>query len=68
MLDLAIEQWPAEILAPRVWELRGNLSSYDAGYVALAEYTAATLVTLDRRLARAPGLRCTVAAPPDGVP
>lgn len=36
MLDLAIEQWPYELLAARIWELRGNLSSYDAGYVALA--------------------------------
>jgi predicted nucleic acid-binding protein len=63
MLDLAIEQWPYELLASRIWELRGNLSSYDAGYVALAEYTKATLVTLDRRIGRSPGLRCTVATP-----
>ena len=63
MLDLAIEYWPYELLAARIWELRGNLSSYDAGYVALAELTAATLVTLDRRIGRAPGLRCTIATP-----
>ena len=63
MLDLAIEHWPYELLAARIWELRGNLSSYDAGYVALAELTAATLVTLDRRIGRAPGLRCTIATP-----
>lgn len=63
MLDLAIEQWPYALLAPRIWELRGNLSSYDASYVALAEYTETTLVTLDRRIGRAPDLRCTVVTP-----
>jgi len=44
-------------------ELRRNLSSHDAGYVALAEHTGSTLVTLDRRLARAPDVRCSVATP-----
>jgi predicted nucleic acid-binding protein len=63
MLDLAIEQWPYELLASRIWELRRNLSSYDASYVTLAELTAATLVTLDQRIRRAPHLRCTVATP-----
>jgi len=63
MLDLAVEQWPYELLGPRIWELRGNLSSYDASYVALAEYAEATLVTLDKRISRAPDLRCTVAMP-----
>jgi predicted nucleic acid-binding protein len=63
LIELAIEQWPHELLAARIWELRRNLSSYDAGYVALAELTGATLVTLDRRIGRAPGLRCTVATP-----
>jgi predicted nucleic acid-binding protein len=62
-LDLAIEQWPYELLAPRVWGLRSNLSSYDASYVALAELIGATLVTLDRRMGRAPDVRCTVATP-----
>jgi len=63
LLDLAIEHWPYELLAPRSWELRRNLSSYDASYVALAELTGATLVTLDRRIGRAPHLRCTIASP-----
>lgn len=63
LLDLAIEQWPYEALAPRAWQLRRNLSSYDASYVALAELTGATLVTLDRRIGLAPGLRCEVATP-----
>jgi predicted nucleic acid-binding protein len=63
MLDLAIEQWPYELLASRAWALRRNLSSYDASYVALAELTGATLVTLDRRIGRAPDLRCAIATP-----
>jgi predicted nucleic acid-binding protein len=46
-----------------VWALRANLSAYDAGYVALAELIGATPVTLDRRIARAPDLRCTIATP-----
>jgi predicted nucleic acid-binding protein len=63
LLDLPIEHWPYELLAPRAWQLRHNLSSYDASYVALAELTVTTLVTLDRRLAAAPGLRCPVRTP-----
>lgn len=46
-------RWPAEPLLPRLWELRDNLSAYDATYVALAESLDATLVTADARLARA---------------
>lgn len=46
-------RWPAEPLLPRVWELRDNLSAYDATYVALAEALDATLLTADARLARA---------------
>ena len=44
----------------RVWELRHNLTPYDAAYVALAETLDATLLTADRRLTRAPSLRCEV--------
>lgn len=47
-------------LLPRAWELRDNLRSYDAVYVALAEVLQATLVTTDARIARAPGLRTAV--------
>jgi len=63
LLDLPIEEWPYPVLAARAWELRTNLSSYDASYVAVAEFLGATLVTLDRRIARAPDLRCSVATP-----
>ena len=64
LLDLAIEYWPYDLLADRIWELRENLSSYDAAYVALAETLDATVVTLDRRIRGAPGLRCEVDTPP----
>lgn len=63
LLDLAIEFWPYELLFQRAWSLRRNLSIYDASYVALAELLQTALVTLDRRVAGAPGLACTVLAP-----
>jgi predicted nucleic acid-binding protein len=63
LLDLPIELWPYDLLASRTWELRRNLSTYDASYVALAELTGATLITLDVRITRAAGVRCTVATP-----
>ncbi len=59
--ELAIVRYPADWLRPRMWELRRNLSAYDATYVALTEMTSATsLLTTDARLANAPGVRCTV--------
>lgn len=60
LLDLPIDLWPWEAIATRAWELGGNLSSYDASYVALAEETNATLLTRDGRIAAAPGIRCRV--------
>jgi predicted nucleic acid-binding protein len=63
LLDLTIELWPYELLGGRVWQLRMNLSSYDASYVAVAELSEAPLVTLDRHMGRAPNLRCTVTLP-----
>jgi predicted nucleic acid-binding protein len=63
LLDLPIEFWPYELLAQRIWELRQNLSSYDAAYVALAEALDADLVTLDRRIQGAPWLGCAIVCP-----
>jgi predicted nucleic acid-binding protein len=47
-------------LLDRCWELRDNLTVYDAAYVALAELLDATLVTADGKLAKAPGPRCSI--------
>ena len=44
----------------RTWELRDNLTAYDASYVALAESLDTILLTGDERLARAPGIQCEV--------
>lgn len=63
LLALRIELWPYPELAARCWELRDNLTIYDASYVAVAELAGATLVTLDVRLAGAPGLRCPILTP-----
>lgn len=57
---LPIELWPWELLADRAWQLRENLTTYDAGYVALAERLGATLLTGDTRLAAATGPRCEI--------
>lgn len=57
--------WPGTRFAhrpflARAWELRSNVRAYDALYVALAEAMDAPLLTLDERLAGAPGLRCEI--------
>jgi len=63
LLDLAIEYWPYELHGRRAWELRRNLTIYDASYVAVAELVGAPLITLDRQIAAAPGVRCAVMVP-----
>lgn len=60
-----LRDWPGErfghqALLERAWELRSSVRSWDAVYVALAEALEATLITLDTRLGRAPGIRCPV--------
>lgn len=57
---LRIERAPHQPLVRRCWELRANLTVYDASYIALAEAIDAVLLTGDRRLAEAPGVRCLV--------
>ena len=68
LLNLQWDRWPHSRLAERAWGLRGAVSYYDAGYIALAELLDAPLVTLDRRLARAPGPRCAFLTPPEPAP
>jgi len=60
LLALPLVRFPAGPLMLRAYELRANVSVYDASYVALAEGLACTLVTADARLARAPGIDCAV--------
>ena len=48
------------LLLSRMWELRDNLTGYDAAYVAAAETLGCPLITADARLAGAPGIRCEV--------
>ena len=55
--DLNLTRHAHEPLLDRVWALRQNFSAYDAVYVALAEVLDASLVTCDRRLAHAPGMK-----------
>ncbi len=58
--QLDITRYGHEALSSRIWALRDNLTAYDATYVALAEALDATLLTLDARLAAAPGHRAEV--------
>ncbi|MGC2110806.1 MAG: type II toxin-antitoxin system VapC family toxin [Candidatus Korobacteraceae bacterium] len=60
LLDLRLHRHPHAPFVQRAWELRGNLTAYDALYVALSEALGATLVTCDARLAAAPGHRARV--------
>ncbi len=60
LLAVRVDRVPHGPLLRRCWELRSNLTVYDAVYVALAEALDVTLLTADKRLANAPGTRCTV--------
>jgi predicted nucleic acid-binding protein len=60
LFDLPLYRYPHDVLLPRVWELRHNLTAYDATYVALAEALYAPLLTRDRRIAAASGHRARV--------
>ncbi len=60
LADLPLRRASHRALLPRCWELRHNLTPYDASYVALAEALQTTLLTADARLAHAPGIRCAL--------
>jgi len=58
--DFPLYRYPHDPLLLRVWDLRNNLSAYDAAYVALAEELGAPLITRDGRLAGSPGHRARI--------
>ena len=60
LAELPLVRASHQPLLARCWELRDNLTMYDAAYVALAEALQATLITGDRRLTRASGPRCHI--------
>jgi predicted nucleic acid-binding protein len=61
---VGMTRYPVFTFLDRVWELRDNVSAYDASYVALAELLGCALLTADRRLARAPAARCPITVVP----
>jgi predicted nucleic acid-binding protein len=61
--DLPIGRHGMDLLLPRIWQLRRNLTAYDAAYVALGEALQCPLLTLDERIAGASGLQLEVRAP-----
>jgi predicted nucleic acid-binding protein len=58
--DLTLTRYPHHPLADRMWELRHNLSAYDATFITLSEALDVPLVTCDARMAEAPGHRALV--------
>lgn len=60
LIAFPVRVYPTAPLLGRVWDLRDNLTAYDGCYAALAEAIDAPLLTADRRLANAPGVRCTI--------
>jgi predicted nucleic acid-binding protein len=60
LANILFVRYPHTSLVERIWDLRENLTAYDAAYVALAEALDAPLVTMDTRLAQASGTRAAV--------
>ena len=63
LMQLDIDLFPFEPFADRIWELRHNVTSYDAWYVALAEAMKFPLATLDEPLSKSGGLGCEFLTP-----
>ena len=60
LTDLEVAHYPTLPLMARAYELRSNLTPYDAAYVALAEMLDCPLLTADIRMAKAPGPLCQI--------
>lgn len=63
LMQLNIELFPFEPFAERIWELRHNVTSYDAWYVAVAEAVKLPLATLDESLSKSNGVVCKFLTP-----
>ena len=63
LLQLDLDLFEFSPFATRIWELRGNLTSYDAWYVAVAEALGCPLATLDAKLSRSNGPSCDFLLP-----
>jgi predicted nucleic acid-binding protein len=62
--QLGVTRYPIHGLLQRIWDLRDNVSAYDASYIALAESLDCALVTADTRLSGAAGLQCPITVVP----
>jgi predicted nucleic acid-binding protein len=60
LVDFPLTRYPHDLFLPRIWELRHNVTAYDAAYIALAETLEAPLLTRDAALASAPGNRVRI--------
>lgn len=60
LVRMPLQRFELPAVASRTWQLRDNVTAYDAAYVALAELLSAPLVTSDAHLARATGHRCVI--------
>ena len=60
LVDFPLTRYPHDLFLLRIWELRHNVTAYDAAYIALAEALAAPLLTRDAALASTPGNRARI--------
>jgi len=60
LLQLPVTRYPHDVFLFRIWQLRHNMTAYDAAYVTLAEALAIPLLTLDKRLANSRGHKASI--------